>query len=181
MTSSPPTLRFNLPTVLTLSRVLVIPVFLLAAPDYPLLGAFVFTLASLTDWFDGYLARKTGAITKFGILMDPIADKFLVISALVLLVNLEEVSVWVAAVLIVREFLVTALRVVALAKGMIIPAEMGGKIKTVFQFIAIVSLVLDGRSYGTLHDIGTALIWVALALSVSSGVKYTLSFWRTTA
>ncbi|MDA8086305.1 MAG: CDP-diacylglycerol--glycerol-3-phosphate 3-phosphatidyltransferase [Nitrospiraceae bacterium] len=182
MKSSTPTLKFNLPTILTLSRVLVIPVFLLVAPDYPRLGAFVFTLASLTDWFDGYLARKTGSVTKFGILMDPIADKFLVISALVLLVNLGRVSVWIAAVLIVREFLVTALRVVALSKGMIIPAEMGGKVKTVFQFIAIVSLVLGGSLLGIdLYDLGTGLIWVAMALSVFSGVRYTMSFWRQTA
>ncbi|MDA8172820.1 MAG: CDP-diacylglycerol--glycerol-3-phosphate 3-phosphatidyltransferase [Nitrospiraceae bacterium] len=182
MKSSTPTLRFNLPTVLTLSRVFVIPVFLIVTPDYPHVGAFVFTLASLTDWLDGYLARKTGAVTKFGILMDPIADKFLVISALVLLVNLARISVWIAAVLIVREFLVTALRVVALSKGMIIPAEMGGKVKTVFQFIAIVSLVLGGSLLGIdLYDLGTVLIWVALALSVFSGVKYTMSFWRQTA
>ena len=181
MKSSTPTLKFNLPTALTLSRLFVIPVFLLVAPGYPLPGAIVFTLASMTDWLDGYLARKMGCITKFGIIMDPIADKFLVISALVLLVKLEEVSVWIAAVLIAREFLVTAIRVVALSKGTIIPAEMGGKIKTVFQFCAIVSLVMDGGNYGSFHDIGTALIWVALGLSVFSGVKYTVSFWRTTA
>ncbi|MDA8387966.1 MAG: CDP-diacylglycerol--glycerol-3-phosphate 3-phosphatidyltransferase [Nitrospiraceae bacterium] len=181
MKSSTPTLKFNLPTALTLSRLFVIPVFLLVAPGYPVVGALVFTLASLTDWLDGYLARKMGSITKFGIIMDPIADKFLVISALVLLVDLGELSVWIAAVLITREFLVTALRVVALSKGTIIPAEMGGKIKTFFQFSAIISLVIDGGNYGSFHDIGTGLIWVAMALSVFSGVKYTLSFRRTTA
>lgn len=180
MESSTPTVRFNLPTILTLSRVFVIPVFLFVAPDYPILGASVFTLASITDWLDGYLARKTGTVTKFGILMDPIADKFLVISALVLLVYLDRVWVGVAAILIAREFLVTALRVVALSKGMIIPAEMGGKIKTVFQFIAIVSLVLNRSLLGIdLYDLGTVLILVALVLSVFSGVKYTVSFWKT--
>ena len=178
MTSSTPTVKLNLPTVLTLSRVLVIPVFLYVAPDYPVAGAGIFALASMTDWFDGYLARKTGSITKFGILMDPIADKFLVISALVLMVYMEELAVWVASVLILREFLVTALRVVALSKGMVMQAEMGGKVKTVFQFIAIMFLVLDGRSFGNLHDLRTCLIYVALALSVISGVKYTMSFRR---
>ena len=181
MTSSTPTLKLNLPTALTLSRLFVIPVFLLVAPGYPLAGAAVFTLASMTDWLDGYLARKMGCITKFGIIMDPIADKFLVISALLLLVHLDEVSFWIAAVLIAREFAVTAIRVVALSKGTIIPAEMGGKIKTVFQFCSIVCLVIDGGNFGVFHDIGTDLIWVALALSVFSGVKCTLSFWRTTA
>ncbi len=182
MTSSTPTVKLNLPTVLTLSRVFVIPFFLYIAPDYPVAGASVFALASMTDWVDGYLARKMGAVTKFGILMDPIADKFLVISALLLLVNMDRLSVWVAAALILREFLVTALRVVALSKGMVIAAEMGGKIKTVFQFIAIVSLLLyplGGQLFGLdLYDLGTILIWVALALSVFSGVKYTLSFQR---
>ena len=178
MTSSTPTVKLNLPTVLTLSRVLVIPVFLYVAPDYPVAGAGIFALASMTDWFDGYLARKTGTVTKFGILMDPIADKFLVISALILLVYMEELAVWVASALILREFLVTALRVVALSKGTVMPAEMGGKVKTVFQFLAIMGLVLDGRNFGTLHDLGTGLIYVALVLAVFSGVKYTISFRR---
>lgn len=189
MTSSTPTVKLNLPTVLTLSRVFVIPFFLYIAPDYPVAGASVFALASMTDWLDGYLARKTGSITKFGILMDPIADKFLVISALLLLVNMDRLSMWIAAALILREFLVTALRVVALSKGTVMPAEMGGKVKTVFQFIAIVSLLLGGPSASVslllrkvsgidLYDLGTVLIWVALALSVFSGIKYTLSFRR---
>ncbi len=178
MASSTPTVKLNLPTILTLSRVLVIPVFLYVAPDYPVAGASVFAFASMTDWFDGYLARKTGDITKFGIIMDPIADKFLVISALILMVYMEELAVWVASALILREFLVTALRVVALSKGMVMPAEMGGKLKAVFQFIAVTCLVLDGRSYGSFHDIGTCLIYLALALSVFSGVKYTISFRR---
>ncbi|MDA8090209.1 MAG: CDP-diacylglycerol--glycerol-3-phosphate 3-phosphatidyltransferase [Nitrospiraceae bacterium] len=179
MESSTPTVKLNFPTILTLSRVFVIPVFLYIAPDYPVAGASIFALASMTDWLDGYLARKTGSITKFGIIMDPIADKFLVISAILLLVNMDRLSMWIAAALILREFLVTALRVVALSKGMIMPAEMGGKVKTVFQFIAIVSLLLSGRLLGLdLYDLGTVLMWVALALSVFSGVKYTLSFRR---
>ncbi len=179
MTSSAPTVKFNLPTILTLSRILLIPVFLFITPYHPYWGALVFALASMTDWFDGYLARRMGAVTKFGIIMDPIADKFLVISALVLLVNMDLLSVWIAAILIVREFLVTALRAVALSKGTIIAAEMGGKIKAALQFIAIICLVLDQRFLGVdLFDIGTVLIWAALVLAVVSGIKYTVLFWK---
>jgi len=183
MISSEPTIRINVPTLLTLSRVFLIPFFLYVAPDQPLLGASIFVIASLTDFFDGYIARKKNSITKFGIILDPIADKFLTISALVLLVDLGRLSVWIAAVLIIRDFLVTGLRVVALSKGITIPAEMGGKLKTTFQFIGIVALVsmpaLGGELLGfDLYDLGIASIWTALVLSVVSGLKYTVSFWR---
>ncbi|MDA8170147.1 MAG: CDP-diacylglycerol--glycerol-3-phosphate 3-phosphatidyltransferase [Nitrospiraceae bacterium] len=177
--SSTPTLRFNLPTILTLSRVFMIPVFIVLAPEHPAAGAVIFTLASVTDWFDGYLARRMGAVTKFGIIMDPIADKFLVISALVLLVDMVRLPVWIAAALIIREFLVTALRAVALSKGIIIPAETGGKIKAALQYIAIVCLILGGELLGLdLYDLGMVLMYTALVLAVTSGVKYTISFWK---
>lgn len=179
MISSAPTIRINIPTILTLSRLFLIPFFLYTAPDNPVLGAGIFILASLTDLLDGYLARKMNSITKFGILVDPIADKFLVIAALLLLVDMGRLSVWVASVLIIREFLVTALRVVALSKGIVIASEMGGKLKTTAQFIGIVALVLGGEYFGVdLFDLGIIFIWVALVLSVVSGVGYTVSFWR---
>jgi len=183
MISSEPTIRINAPTLLTLSRVFLIPFFLYVAPDDPVLGASIFVIASLTDFLDGYIARRMNSITKFGIILDPIADKFLVISALVLLVDLGRLSVWIAAVLIIRDFLVTALRVVALSKGIIIPAEMGGKLKTTSQFIGIVALVLmpalGGEMLGIdLYDLGLAFIWLALVLSVTSGLRYTVSFWK---
>lgn len=120
------TLRLNLPTVLTLSRIVLIPFFVVSVYHHPVIGALVFGLASITDFLDGYLARRSGQITKFGIIMDPIADKFLVISALIVLVDMERLSAWIAIILIVREFLVTALRVVALSRDIVIPAEMGG-------------------------------------------------------
>ncbi|KJR41552.1 CDP-alcohol phosphatidyltransferase, partial [Candidatus Magnetoovum chiemensis] len=88
-----PILRFNIPTILTLSRIFIIPFFILITPHHELLGALVFGAASLTDFLDGYIARRSGQITKFGIIMDPIADKFLVISALVLLVDMARLSV----------------------------------------------------------------------------------------
>lgn len=173
------TLRFNLPTFLTLSRIVLIPVFVFTVYHHPFVGAIVFGIASITDLLDGYLARRTGQITKFGIILDPIADKFLVISALIVLVDMERLPAWIAIVIIVREFLVTGLRVVALSKDIIIPAEMGGKIKTTTQIFAVLCLVLMGSIYDIdLYDIGIILIWIALVLSVISGVRYTLSFWK---
>lgn len=172
-------MRLNLPTALTLSRIVLIPFFIIVAPDNPFLGAVIFGIASITDFLDGYVARKTGKITKFGIILDPIADKFLVISALVLLVDMERLSVWIAIIIIVREFLVTGLRAVALSKDIVIPAEMGGKLKTFSQIAAILCLIVDETILGVdLYDIGTVMIWISLILSIVSGVKYTVSFWK---
>ncbi|MBM4135808.1 MAG: CDP-diacylglycerol--glycerol-3-phosphate 3-phosphatidyltransferase [Nitrospira sp.] len=173
------TLKLNLPTVLTLSRIVLIPVFVITVYHHPVFGAFVFSLASLTDFLDGYLARRSGEITKFGIILDPIADKFLVISALVVLVDMERLPAWIAIVIIVREFLVTGLRAVAFSKDIIIPAEMGGKIKTTAQFAAILCLILMESIFNIdLYDVGLVLIWIALVLSIISGIQYTVSFWR---
>ena len=176
------TLQLNLPTALTLSRIVLIPFFVLSVYNHPVIGALVFAVASITDFLDGYLARRSGQITKFGIIMDPLADKFLVISAFIVLVDMERLSAIVAIILIVREFLVTGLRVVALSKDIVIPAEMGGKLKTGAQITAILCLILMGSIFDNLpldlYDIGIVFIWIALILSVTSGVQYTLSFWR---
>jgi CDP-diacylglycerol--glycerol-3-phosphate 3-phosphatidyltransferase len=176
------TLKLNLPTVLTLSRIVLIPFFVLTVQDHPILGAVVFGIASITDFLDGYLARRSGQITKFGIIMDPLADKLLVISALIVLVDMERIAVEIAIILIVREFLVTGLRVVALSKDIMIPAEMGGKLKTTAQITAVLCLILMGSFFDNLpidlYDIGTAFLWIALVLSVTSGVQYTISFWK---
>lgn len=176
------TLKLNLPTILTLSRIVLIPFFVLSVYDHPVIGALVFSIASITDFLDGYLARRSGQVTKFGIIMDPLADKFLVISALIVLVDMERVSAFVAIILVVRDFLITGLRVVALSKDIMIPAEMGGKLKTTAQITAVLCLILVGSIFDNLpfdlYDIGTVFIWIALVLSVTSGVQYTVSFWR---
>jgi CDP-diacylglycerol--glycerol-3-phosphate 3-phosphatidyltransferase len=142
----------------------------------------IFSIASITDFLDGYLARRSGQITTFGIIMDPLADKFLVISALIVLVDMERLSALVAIILIVREFLVTGLRVVALSKNIVIPAEMGGKLKTTAQITSILCLILIGTIFDNLpidlYDIGLVFVGIALVLSVTSGVQYTISFWK---
>ncbi len=174
--------RLNLPTVLTLSRIVLIPVFIIVVYQHPVWGAIVFSIASITDFLDGYFARRSGQVTKFGIVLDPLADKFLVISALVVLVDMARLSAWMAIIIIVREFLITGLRVVALSKDIIIPAEMGGKLKIGAQITAILCLILVGSIFDKLpldlYDIGITFIWIALLLAVVSGIQYTVSFWK---
>ncbi len=171
------TLKLNLPTILTLSRIVLIPVFIFTVYLHPFFGAVIFSIASVTDFLDGYLARRWGDITKFGIILDPIADKFLVISALIVLVDMERLPAWIAITIVVREFLVTGLRVVALSKDIVIPAELGGKMKTTTQIAAVLCLILKRSILNIdLYDIGIVLIWVSLILSIVSGVQYTVSF-----
>jgi len=173
------TLKLNLPTILTLSRIVLIPVFVFTVYPNPLLGTLVFAIASLTDSLDGYFARRSGEVTKFGIILDPIADKFLIISALVVLVDMERLPAWIAITLIVRDFLVTGLRVVALSKDIIIPAELGGKLKTTLQISAILCLILMRNiTFIDLYDLGIILISIALVLSIVSGIRYTITFWE---
>jgi CDP-diacylglycerol--glycerol-3-phosphate 3-phosphatidyltransferase len=176
------TLKLNLPTALTLSRIVLIPFFVVSVYHHPVIGALVFGVASITDFLDGYLARRSGQITTFGIIMDPIADKFLIISALIVLVDMERLSAWIAIILIVREFLITTLRVVALSRDIVMSAELGGKLKTTAQITAILCLILTGSVFDILpvdlYDIGLVFIWIAVVLSVFSGIRYTVTFWR---
>lgn len=173
------TKSFNFPLILTITRILIIPLFIFEAPKNPYMGAFLFVIASITDYFDGYLARKFKQITKLGIILDPIADKLLVISALIILVDLTRVAAWVATVIILREFIITTLRFYALSRGVVIPAETTGKIKTVLQMVAIFLLLIDLEILGIdLYDMGTVLIYMAMIIAVTSGVQYLIHFWR---
>jgi len=181
MKSSRPILKLNVPTLLTLSRIVLIPLFLYVAADSNFWGAIIFSIASITDFLDGYIARRTGQVTTFGVIMDPIADKFMVITALFMLVYMGRLSVLIAVIITAREFLITALRVVALTMDIVIKAEMGGKLKTTAQITAIICLLLGWDVFGTgidLFDVGTVAIWIALVLAVVSGIQYTVGFWR---
>ena len=169
----------NIPTLITFSRILIILPFVLVAPKNPFLGAVLFSIAAITDFLDGYYARKRKEVTKLGILLDPIADKLLIISALVLLVDMEVVPAWISIVIIAREFIVTGLRIVALTKEIVIPAEMGGKIKVTAQITSIIVLFLDRAfSFIDLHLVGIACLWIAMILGVISGVQYFILFWK---
>lgn len=181
----------NLPNALTLLRVLLIPVFILFLSSYTPFNLTlstraeaatgIFFIASMTDWLDGYIARRTGQITKLGKLFDPIADKLLTSSALILLVSIHgQVPAWIVIVIIGREFAVTGLRAAASSEGYVIPAAEGGKAKMVFQTIAIIALLLDlgvKFMYLDLFWIGIVALWISMLLAVISGVQYFVEYW----
>ncbi len=165
----------NLPNKLTILRVLLIPVFvvLLLADfwgkwlDY--LALAVFIIASLTDMLDGMIARKYNLITNFGKFMDPLADKLLVCSAMICLLDLGRIPAWVVIVIIAREFIISGFRLVASDKGVVIAAGYIGKAKTVFQMIMIMLMILDIEQIQLFTDI---VMYVAVALTIISLVDY---------
>jgi CDP-diacylglycerol--glycerol-3-phosphate 3-phosphatidyltransferase len=190
----------NLPNYLTTSRILSVPLFIWILftdrissvhGEKQLLAAGIFALAAITDRLDGYLARKYGLITTTGMLLDPLADKLLIASALIALVqfNPRIVPAWVAVVIIAREFLVTDLRVVAAAEGLTIQARNLGKIKMAVQVIAVIAAIIDQRwwnvgfEFSSFHFvlgidlIAKLAIWAAVALSVVSAADYFKVFW----
>jgi CDP-diacylglycerol--glycerol-3-phosphate 3-phosphatidyltransferase len=162
----------NAPNFLTVLRILLVPVLVVAlldkTPGGDVLAAVVFAVASLTDAIDGYLARSRGAITTFGKLMDPLADKLLIIAALVTLVSLERLQGWVAMVIIAREFAVTVMRIAAQQQGVIIAAGTFGKVKTIFQVAMVFSLIATDGTPAWLD----ALVYVTVAVTVLSGLDY---------
>ena len=175
----------NVPNVLTLARILLIPVFIILfvhpTPDQSLAAAIVFAVAAVTDMLDGYIARRTGQVTKLGKLLDPIADKLLVLSALILLMNVERVSALVVLLIVGRELAVTGIRAIAAGEGMIIPAETTGKYKMALQVVAIVLLILEGTGLaelGNLHLAGSATLYLSLVFGYISGGQYVWSFWK---
>ncbi len=175
---------FNVPNLLSLSRILSVPVFIILMlepnPVRALIAGIVFSLASATDWLDGYLARKWGQVTKIGKLLDPIADKILIMSALVILVELRSdvVHSWIAIVIIGREFAVTGLRAIAVSEGIVIPAETVGKYKVGTQIAAVLLLLLDYyMDKGWMTDLGRIALWIAMFLSVYSAVQYFRTYW----
>jgi CDP-diacylglycerol--glycerol-3-phosphate 3-phosphatidyltransferase len=175
----------NLPNFLTLVRICLIPVFVVVflapTPNRSWVAAVIFTVAAVTDLLDGYIARRTGQVTKLGKLLDPIADKLLVLSALILLVNIDRVSALVALLIIARELAVTGIRAIAAGERFIIPAETTGKYKMALQVVAIVLLILEGTGlteFGNLHLAGTATLYLSLVLGYVSGGQYIWSFWK---
>ena len=157
-----------------------IPLFVFFAASNPFLGAVIFAVASITDLLDGYVARRSKQVTKFGILLDPIADKLLVISALIVFVDIELIPAWIAIVIIVREFLVTGLRIVAVSKDIIIPAESGGKIKMTAQITSVLVLLVDKAELipFDMYGIGIVILWIAMIIGLVSGIQYFILFWR---
>ena len=162
----------NLPNVLTVLRIMLVPVLVVAllgnTAGGDVLAAIVFALASLTDFVDGYLARARGSITNFGKLMDPLADKLLIVAALVALVSLHRLAAWVAMVIITRELAVTVLRMGATQAGVVMGASMFGKVKTCLQIAAILAVIaVHGEPLWV-----SALLYLTVAVTVLSGLDY---------
>jgi CDP-diacylglycerol--glycerol-3-phosphate 3-phosphatidyltransferase len=175
----------NLPNSLTVTRIFLVPLLvvvlltkfegrqILGIPN-EIVGAAIFGLASLTDWADGYLARRRKQITPLGQMIDPLADKLLTLAALISLVQLDLAPAWVVAVILGRDFAVTALRSLAYSRGVAVPASPLGKIKMVAQVVAILALILaHGRMREFYLDrVGEAALWVAVLTSLASAADY---------
>lgn len=164
----------NLPNKLTMLRVIMIPFFVLfmlaritAADKWIALAIFI--AASLTDLLDGHIARKYDLITNFGKFMDPLADKLLVCSALICLVEMGKLPAWMVIIIIAREFIISGFRLIASDNGVVIAASYWGKFKTTFQMIMICLLIADIAGIAVLT---TAITWIALILTVVSLVDY---------
>jgi len=182
----------NTPNKLTVLRILMIPLFLLVLslplsfgelhlfqaklPLVRLIAAVIFILAAITDWLDGYLARKMNLVTNFGKFADPLADKMLVMSAFIVLVAMGEVPSWVVAVIVMRELAVTGLRLVLVEQGEVLAADFFGKVKTVTQMLAIIFLLIGNLPFSVINfPMDRIFIYVALFFTVYSGIDY---FWK---
>ena len=182
----------NVPNILSLIRVFLAPLVLLflslkigtPLPDFPFFGYLpfdaeppswgdilagaVFIVAAVTDSLDGYIARKHRLVTTLGKFIDPLADKVLVIAAMIALVDLHRIPAWIVLVIITREFVVTGLRLVAAAEGVVIAASKSGKLKTVLQIVALTMLILKIPG-------GMTVMWAAMLLTVWSGMEYLIN------
>jgi CDP-diacylglycerol--glycerol-3-phosphate 3-phosphatidyltransferase len=173
----------NLPNSLTLARIFLVPLLVvalltefeghrIAGIPKELVAAAIFALASATDWLDGYLARRRRQVTWLGQLLDPIADKLLTSAAFISLVQLDLAPAWMVALIIGREFAITALRSLAYTRGITIPASRLGKIKMASQVTAILLLILGWGPLPWLAPIGHAALWVVMLAAVASAADY---------
>jgi CDP-diacylglycerol--glycerol-3-phosphate 3-phosphatidyltransferase len=184
---------WNIPNVLTLFRIALIPViaFLLMSPsrEAGFWACAIFAVASATDWLDGYLARRMGIVTTFGKFLDPIADKLIVMAALVMILPFNRVPAWMVLVILGREIIITGLRGVASTEGIVIPASNLGKFKTIFQLTAILGLLLhydyhwffgieNPYLYVNMHNFGMFFLWIAVIITIWSGFDYLRKFVR---
>src|SRR4029077_11371324 len=176
-------LLMNLPNSLTITRIFLVPLLvvvlltkvkgeLVSGLPKDIVGAIIFAVASITDWADGYLARRRKQITPLGQVIDPLADKLLISAALISLVQLDLVQSWMVVVIIGRELAVTTLRSLAYARGVAMPASPLGKIKMVAQVIAILALILAHGQRWPFYCIGQGALWVVVITALVSGADY---------
>lgn len=183
-------LKQRLPNVLTLTRLLAVPVLMILLLAESRITSFwaavAFAVAAATDWLDGFLARRWQVVTVIGKFLDPLADKLLVMTALIMLIPLERVPAWAVVIILAREMMITGLRSVASSEGIIIAASPAGKYKTITQMVALVALLLHYKYYWffglqweplhwSMHTVGMVFFWPAVALTVWSGGEY---LWR---
>ncbi len=181
----------NAPNIITLFRIASIPVmaFLLLSPsrETSFWAAWVFAVASASDWLDGHLARRMGIETVFGKFLDPIADKLIVMAALIMILPYNRVPAWMVLVILGREIIITGLRGIASNEGIVIQASDLGKFKTIFQLVAIIGLLLHYDYHWffgidhplavvSMHNVGIFFLWIATILTVWSGVDYLARF-----
>jgi CDP-diacylglycerol--glycerol-3-phosphate 3-phosphatidyltransferase len=181
----------NLPNILTMVRIATIPIIclLLLSPERRpcLWAAALFAAASFTDWLDGYLARRMEIVTVFGKFLDPIADKLIVMAALIMILPYDRVPAWMVLVILGREIIITGLRGIASTEGIVIAASRLGKFKTIFQLVAIIGLLLhyDYRWFFAvdhpllivnMHNVGMFYLWIATVITIWSGVDYLSKF-----
>jgi len=180
----------NAPNLMTLGRIALIPVFLYLlsyeSRRNSFLAAAVYAVCALTDWFDGWLARISNKVTTLGKFLDPLADKVIVVSALVMLVRLGRVPVWVVVVIITREFLISGVRTIAATEGLVIPASQGGKWKTSLQLCGVICLMLHYHymidyGFGTVvtdfQTVGSLLLYLSLVPLIASAIDYVRAFY----
>ena len=183
----------NLPNILTLGRIAAVPllVVLLLFPgrDACFWAAAIFSLAAVTDWLDGWLARRWQVVTVLGKFLDPLADKLIVMAALIMLIPHGRVPAWAVFIILAREIVVTGLRSIASSEGVVIAASDLGKYKTIFQMVAIIGLLLHYDYYWLfglrwelfhvdMHNVGISYFWVAFVLTVWSGGDYLFKFFK---
>lgn len=183
----------NLPNILTLSRIAAVPVvvilLLFESKQTCFWAAVIFIAASLTDWLDGYLARKWQIVTVLGKFLDPLADKLIVMAVLILLIPLDRAPAWAVFVILARDIIVSGIRSIASSEGIVIDASPLGKYKTIFQMIALSVLLLHYEYYwffgveysflyASMHNVGMIIFYISFVLTVWSGVDYFAKFFK---
>jgi CDP-diacylglycerol--glycerol-3-phosphate 3-phosphatidyltransferase len=178
---------------LTFFRIAIIPalVVLLLSPSETagFLATLLFALASITDWLDGYIARRMGVVTIFGKFLDPIADKLIVAAALIMMIPSGRAPAWMVLIILSREIIITGLRSIASNEGIVIPASDLGKFKTIFQIVAILCLLLHYDYYWffayksqylhvNMHNVGMFYLWIATFITIWSGTDYLVKFFK---
>ncbi len=169
------------PNTLTMFRVMAVPLLIILLlydnRVTAILAALVFSVAAITDYLDGYIARRYGLVSDLGKILDPLADKMLVSTAFIMLIPLERVPAWIVCIIIGRELAITGFRNIISDHGDDASASMLGKYKTGFQIAAIIPLLIHFRYFGVdFHTVGTLLLWIALVFTVWSGVDYIVRF-----